>query len=74
MASKIHRVGDQRVVALPPELLAEFGWEAGDVLTAEVVDGGIKFMRMNSKRNEALRIARNAMRKYRATFEALAKG
>jgi len=53
--------------------LARLGWDTGDVLVAEVVDGGIKFTRMNSKRDEALRIARDAMRKYRATFEALAK-
>jgi antitoxin component of MazEF toxin-antitoxin module len=73
MASTIQKLGDKRVVSLPPEILAGLGWDTGDVLVAEVVDGGIKFTRMNSKRDEALRIARDAMRKYRATFEALAK-
>jgi putative addiction module antidote len=73
MTSKIQRLGDKRVISLPPELLAELGWGAGDVLTAEIVEGGIKFMRVNSKHNEAMQIARKAMQKYRAAFEALAK-
>ncbi len=73
MDSKIQRLGDKRIVSLPPELLAELGWDAGDVLTAEIVEGGIKFTRMNTKHNEAMQIARKAMKKYRAAFEALAK-
>jgi len=73
MDSKIQRLGDKGIVSLPPELLAELGWDAGDVLTAEIVDGGIKFTRMNGKHNEAMQIARKAMKKYRAAFEALAK-
>jgi putative addiction module antidote len=73
MTSKIQRLGDKRVVSLPRELLAELGWDAGDVLTAEVCAGGIKFTRMNTRHNRALQIARKAMDKYRKTFEALAK-
>jgi len=73
MASKIQRLGDRHVVSLPPELLAELGWGAGDALTVEIVDGGIMLKRANSKHNEALKVARKAMRKYRAAFEALAK-
>ena len=73
MAPKIQRLGDKRVVALPPELLAELGWDVGDVLTAEIFEGGIKFTRTKTKHNEALQIARKAMKKYRAVFEALAK-
>ena len=73
MASKIQRLGDKHVVSLPAELLAELGWGAGDVLTAEIIEGGIKFTRHDSKHNEAMRIARKAMKKYRAVFEALAK-
>jgi putative addiction module antidote len=73
MESKIQRLGDKRIVSLPPELLAELGWGPGDVLTAEIVEGGIKFTRVNSKHNEAMQIARKAMVKYRAVFEALAK-
>jgi len=50
-----------------------FGWDAGDVLTAEIVEGGIKFTRRNSKHNEAMQIARKVMKKYREVFETLAK-
>ena len=73
MTSKIQRLGDKRVVSLPRELLAELGWDAGDVLTAEVAEDGIKFTRRNSKHNEAMQIARKVMKEYRAVFEALAK-
>jgi len=66
-------LGNKCVVSLPPELLAELGWGAGDVLTAEIVKGGAKLMRTDSTHNEGLQIARKAMRKYRAAFEALAK-
>ena len=58
---------------MPPELLTELGWSSGDVLTAEIVDGGMTFTRTSSKHNEALQIARKTMEKYRQTFEALAK-
>jgi antitoxin component of MazEF toxin-antitoxin module len=73
MTSKIQKLGDRRIVALPPELLAELGWDAGDVLTAEIFEDGIKFVRTSGKHNEALQIARKAMKKYRSAFEALAK-
>jgi putative addiction module antidote len=73
MESKIQRVGDRRVVSLPPELLAELGWGAGDFLTAEIVEGAIRFTRTDNKHNRGLQIARDAMKKYRAVFEALAK-
>ncbi|MGA3310886.1 MAG: AbrB family transcriptional regulator [Xanthobacteraceae bacterium] len=73
MASKIQKLGDKRVVALPPDLLAQLGWDVGDVLTAEIFEDGIKFTRTNTKHDRALQIARKAMDKYRAVFEALAK-
>ena len=73
MASKIQRFGDKRIVLLPPELLAELGWDAGDVLTAEILEGGIKFTRMNTKHKKALQIARKAMEKYHGVFETLAR-
>jgi putative addiction module antidote len=73
MTLKIQKLGEKRIVALPSELLAKLGWEAGDVLTAEIVEGGIRFTRTNTKHNEGLQIARRAMKKYRAVFEALAK-
>jgi putative addiction module antidote len=73
MVSKIQRLGDKWVVSLPPELLAELGWDAGDELTFEIADGVIKLTRANSKHNKALQIARKGMQKYRTAFQALAK-
>ena len=73
METKIQRRGDKRIVSLPEELLAELGWEAGDMLTVELVEGGIKFTRLGSKHNKGMQIARKVMQKYRAAFEALAK-
>ncbi len=73
METKIQRLGNKRILSLPPELLAELGWDAGDILAAEVIGRGIKFVRPNSKRNVAMRIACRGMKKYRAAFEALAK-
>jgi putative addiction module antidote len=73
MVSKIQRLGEKCVVSLPSELLAELGWGAGDEITVEIVDDGIKLTRANSKHNEALQIARKGMRKYRLALEALAK-
>lgn len=61
MTSKIQKQGDKRIVTLPPELLAELGWDTGDVLIAEIFEGTIKFTRASSKHNEALQIARKAM-------------
>ena len=73
MRSKIQRLGDKCFVPLPSELLADLDWGAGDVITAEIVEGGIKLTRSDSTHNKGLQIARKAMRKYRAAFEALAK-
>jgi putative addiction module antidote len=73
MASKIEKHGDKRVVVLPPELLAQLGWDVGDVLMAEIFEDGIKFTRAKTKHDRAMEIARTVMEKYRKTFEALAK-
>jgi putative addiction module antidote len=73
MARKIQKLDDKCVVSLPPEVLAELGWKAGDMLAVEVVDGGIKLTRPISKHDEAMKIARRLMREYRTTLEALAK-
>ena len=73
MDLKIQRLGNKRIVSLPDELLAELGWGAGDILTAEPLNGGIKITRVSSKHKEGMQIARKAMKKDRTAFEALAK-
>jgi antitoxin component of MazEF toxin-antitoxin module len=57
MASKIRKLGDDRVVALPAELLAQLEWAVGDLLAAELVEGGIKLTRTKSKHARAMEIA-----------------
>jgi putative addiction module antidote len=73
MTSKIQKVGDERVVALPPDLLAQLGWNVGDVLSAELSEGGIKLTRTKTKHARAMEIARKGMSQYREALKALAK-
>jgi putative addiction module antidote len=73
MASKIEKQGKQRIVALPTELLSQLGWDVGDVLAAEVFEGGIKLIRTKTKHQHAMQIARRGMHKYREAMEKLAK-
>ena len=73
MTSKLQTTGNNCLVALPPEVLVELGWGAGDELTIEILDGALKLTCAKSKHNEALRIARKGMQKYKASLEALAK-
>ena len=69
----IEKDGDKRVVELLPELLPQLGWDVGDVLTAEIFEHGIKFMRTKTAHDHAMEIAMDVMEKYRETFEAVAK-
>jgi antitoxin component of MazEF toxin-antitoxin module len=71
--AQIEKDGDKRLVVLPPELLAQLGWDVGDVLTAEIFEGGIKFTRTQTAHDHTMEIARDVMERYRETFEALAK-
>jgi len=73
METEIEKNGDRRLVALPPELLAQLGWDVGDILTAEMSEGGIKFTRAHTAHDHAMEIAKDVMDEYRETFEALAK-
>jgi putative addiction module antidote len=73
MASKIEKQGKQTVVTLPAELLAQLGWDVGDLLAAEVFEGGIKLIRTKTKHEHAMQIARRGMHRYREAMEKLAK-
>jgi putative addiction module antidote len=73
MGSKIEKQGEQWVVTLPDELLAQLGWNVGDVLAAEVFEGGIKLIRTKTSHEHAMQIARRGMHKYREAMEKLAK-
>jgi bifunctional DNA-binding transcriptional regulator/antitoxin component of YhaV-PrlF toxin-antitoxin module len=73
MASKIEKQRKRRIVALPAELLAQLGWDVGDVLAAEVFEGGIRLIRTKTEHEHAMQIARRGMHKYREAMEKLAK-
>jgi putative addiction module antidote len=73
MGPKIEKQGDRWVVTLPVDLLAQLGWNAGDVLAAEVFEDGIKLIRTKTSHEHAMQIARRGMHKYREAMEKLAK-
>lgn len=73
MKLTISKSNERLVVNLPDEAVAQLGWARGDVLTAEVVDGGLRIERIQSFHDRAMEIARRGMVKYRQAFEALAK-
>jgi antitoxin component of MazEF toxin-antitoxin module len=72
-AAKIEKDGERRLVVLPPELLSQLGWDEGDVLAAEISNGGVKFTRVRTADNDAMEIAEGIMDEYRETLEALAR-
>jgi putative addiction module antidote len=73
MGPKIEKQGERWVVTLPVDLLAQLGWNAGDVLAAEVFEEGIKLIRTETSHERAMQIARRGMHKYREAMEKLAK-
>ena len=64
---------DRTAIVLPDDLLSQLGWEHGDVLEGEVVDGALRIARTQTKHDQAMQIAREIMEEYRETFETLAK-
>jgi putative addiction module antidote len=73
MEPKIEKQGERCVVTLPAELLAQLGWNVGDVLAAEIFEDGIKLIRTKTNHEHAMQIARRGMHKYREAMEKLAK-
>jgi hypothetical protein len=73
MSIELRRVNDQLVIVLPEELTASLAWEAGDIVRAEIVEQGLKIVRVETIHSRAMKIARKCMEKYRNTFETLAK-
>ena len=73
MRFTVRKSGENLIVDLPDDAVAKLGWRNGDVLSAEVVEGGLKVTRLQTFHDRAMAIARRGMVKYRETFEALAK-
>jgi len=73
MKIPIRKCGDKMSIALPDDALAQLGWERGDNLSAEITADGLVLTRTMTAHDHAMKIAREAMDKYRETLEALAK-
>lgn len=73
MKIQIRRVGDEFVVALPAEAIADLRWGSGDVLGAEITGHALKLVRVETDNERTTRIADEVMKDYRITFEKLAK-
>lgn len=73
MSSEIQKIGGDRMVALPQELLARLGWDVGDVIAAHLSKGGKKLTRTKNKCERTMEIARKGMDRYREALKALAK-
>jgi antitoxin component of MazEF toxin-antitoxin module len=73
MQTTIHKCGEKLLIEMPTGLSAKLDWGVGDVLSVEVVEGGLKVERVMTAHDHALEIARECMAEYRETFEALAK-
>jgi bifunctional DNA-binding transcriptional regulator/antitoxin component of YhaV-PrlF toxin-antitoxin module len=73
MRIQIGKNKENLFLILPKEAIAELGWNSGDIVDIEVVDGGLKAVRVMTKHDRAMEIADQIMDDYRETFEALAK-
>ena len=73
MKTKVSKFGDKVVVAIPENVAVQLEWKPGDILSAEIVDGGVKFVRTMTAHDHAMEIARRGMDKYSETLTALAK-
>jgi antitoxin component of MazEF toxin-antitoxin module len=73
METKVSKCGDRIVVAIPENVAAQLEWKPGDILSAELVDGGVRFVRTMTAHDHAMEIARKIMDEYHETFAALAK-
>jgi hypothetical protein len=73
MNVSIQKHEDRLIFVLPNEITSKLGWDHGDVLFCEVVDGGVKIVRSMTKHEHAMKIAREGMQKYGEALNSLAK-
>jgi antitoxin component of MazEF toxin-antitoxin module len=73
MKLKLCNVGDEVALLLPADVISQLGWEPGDQCEGDVEGGSLLVVRTETKHEEAMRIARRGMEKYRDTSEKLAK-
>jgi len=73
MKLTIHQADDKLVVALPDQMVARLGWEACNVLEAEVVGDGLKLVRVETAVDCTMQTADEVMDEYSRTLEELAR-
>jgi bifunctional DNA-binding transcriptional regulator/antitoxin component of YhaV-PrlF toxin-antitoxin module len=73
MKLEIRKVADDTVIVVPAELASLLGWEPGDICEGELHGAQLWVVRTETNHARAMKIARQAMEKYRDTFEKLAK-
>jgi len=73
MKFKVEKRKDKLFVGLSKDAISQLGWGHGDILSGEIADGGLKVVRSMTAHDHAMEIARTGMKKYRKTFESLAK-
>jgi putative addiction module antidote len=73
MKTKIGKSGENLFVVVPKEAVSQLGWTHGDILGVEVVDGGLKVVRIQTAHDRAMAIARRGMAEYHEAFATLAK-
>ena len=71
--AQLRKLDDELVVALPAEMVGKLHWAPGDVLGVEVDGNALKLVRVETSHDRATRIADEAMKDYRVTFEQRAK-
>jgi bifunctional DNA-binding transcriptional regulator/antitoxin component of YhaV-PrlF toxin-antitoxin module len=73
MKTKLEKSEENLFVVVPKGAVSQLGWTHGDILSAEVVDGGLKIVRTQTADDHAMEFARKGMEKYHETFATLAK-
>ena len=70
---EIRKFDDATVIIIPEEIASQLRWEPGDQCAGEVDGDTLLVVRTETKHEQAMRIARRGMEKYRETMEKLAK-
>lgn len=70
---EIRKVDDVTVIVIPEEIASQLRWEPGDEYVGEVHGDRLLVVRTETKHEQAMKIARRGMEKYRDTMVKLAK-
>ncbi len=73
MTVKLEKSEDKLFVVVPKDAVSQLGWTHGDILSSEVVDGGLKVVHVQTAYDHAMEIAHEVMDEYHETFAKLAK-